>query len=95
MGELKKVHDFWAGRLSKIPSPDPVGDNLAEAAGADKLSEYGTLVTIDNLVKAYPAYKHDDIFNLSLGLVYQLMAINKQRDYIQATAQAMRRGGKN
>ena len=66
-------------------------EQLLEAAGVDRLSEYGSLVTIDSLVKAYPGtYTHDDIFKLNLGLVYQLMAINKTRDHIQATANSLR-----
>ena len=60
-------------------------------AGSKELAKLGPLVVIDTLVKTYPAYKHDDIFNLKLGLVYQLMTISKRRDYITVTAGAMRR----
>lgn len=61
------------------------------AAGGDELKEFGSLVLIDSFVRVYPAYTHDDVFNLSLGLVYQLMAISKRRDYIKLTASAMKR----
>ena len=60
-------------------------------AGVKELNKLGPLVLIDSLVKSYQAYTHDKIFNLSLGMVHKLLEIGKRRDYVTATATAMRR----
>ena len=91
MDGLKKLHNYWRGQLDAIPLADPQGAVFEEMAGSKELAKLGPLVFIDTLVKTYPAYKHDEIFNLKLGLVYQLMTISKRRDYITVTAGAMRR----
>ena len=91
LGGLKRLHNYWSNQLESIPLADPQGAVFEEMAGVKELSKLGPLVVIDSLVKRYPAYKHDDIFNLTLGLVYQLMTISKRRDYITTTAAAMRR----
>ena len=91
MAGLKGLHNFWRGKLDAIPLADPQGAVFEEMAGSKELTKLGPLVIIDTLVKTYPAYKHDDIFNLTLGLVYQLLTIGKRRDYITVTAGAMRR----
>ena len=40
-------------------------------------------MVIDNLVRTYPAYKHDDIFNMSVIEVYRMVLLNAERAYLQ------------
>lgn len=64
-------------------------------AGGEKLLNYGELLTIDNIVRLYPGtYTHDEVFNLNCHFVYQLMAMNKQRNYVETQSQKMRRKSK-
>jgi len=89
--EIATINNYWSRKLESIPVADPESAFYSDAAGADKLKDYGALALIDSLVLKYPAYTHDDIFNLSLGLVYELLCINKQRDAVSAGAARMRR----
>ena len=40
-------------------------------------------MVIDNLVRTYPAYKHDDIFHMSVAEVYRMVLLNAERNYLQ------------
>jgi hypothetical protein len=91
LDDLERIHNFWRAKLGAIPDADPQHKLFADVSGVNRLNEYGALVIIDGLALKYPAYKHDEIFNLDLSLVYQLLAIGKQRDYINHTAAQMRR----
>lgn len=63
-------------------------------AGGEKLLNYGELLTIDTIVRLYPAYNHDQVFNLNVNFVYQLLAMNKQRNYTEVTSNKLRRKSK-
>lgn len=91
MDGLKKLSDYWANKLNEIGDPDPSQKIYEDMAGAGNLQQFGPLVLIDSLVLKYPAYNHDQIFNLSLALVYQLLAIGKQRDAVTRGAASIRR----
>lgn len=67
---------------------------INSAAAGELLDVHGPLMVIDNLVLQYPAYKHDDIFNMNVHIVYELLTITKKRSYINSTALKMRRKSK-
>ena len=63
----------------------------SEQAGIKRLDKHGDLILIDSLVKQYPAYTHDDVFDLEYGFVMALLFMNKESAYIRDTTADMRR----
>ena len=41
-----------------------------------RLDAFGEFYLLDQLTKMYPAYKHADFFNMSLGEVYTIKLMN-------------------
>ncbi len=66
-------------------------NNFAQMAGAKMLEVHGDLLIIDSLVKQYPSYSHDDIFNMEVGFVMALILKAKQEAYITENTQEMLR----
>ncbi len=58
------------------------------------MDKFGSLLLIDNLVKLYPAYDHEQIFRLELDLAYNLLLINKTEAKISSDANVLRRSMK-
>lgn len=57
---------------------------------ADKLfKSFNGLQVIDRLVKSYPAYKHDDIFNFEWIFVHNLLKLDATNQYINSKMQEL------
>ena len=57
--------------------------SASKMAGDEVLNEFGDFMLIDNLVRAYPGtYTHDQVFEMDLVFVYELIYINRVRDYL-------------
>ena len=46
---------------------------------------------IDNIVKMYPAYNHEDVFRMEVKFAYTLLLMNKTEASIQGNANDTRR----
>lgn len=46
------------------------------------LDKHGELVLIDSLVRQYPVYSHDDIFDMEVNLVMSLVLLQKELTYL-------------
>jgi len=53
----------------------------SDLAGGKRLEKHGDLLLIDALVKAYPAYNHDQIFELEYNFAMALILMNKEMAY--------------
>ena len=84
--EVVKISKDWNNYLGSIPETHTQKTkSLAwKAAGGDRLEAFAHLNTVDMLVKAYPAYKHQDIELLSWQMVNNLLAYNKLYSYIMS-----------
>ena len=60
-------------------------------AGAKRLDKYGDFAIIDNLVKLYPNYSHDDIFEMSVVMVHNMILYNKDLSYIESRKEEIQR----
>lgn len=49
------------------------------------------MLLIDNLVKMYPSYTHEDVFRFEVKFAYTLLIINKTEAKIQGEANDTRR----
>ena len=56
-----------------------------------RLEKYGEFNTIDTLVRTYPQYTHDDIFDLPVVMVHNMILYNKDLDYIQSRKEEIQR----
>ena len=50
---------------------------------AERLNKYGEFFLLDQLVKMYPAYKHSDIFDLSVSEVYTIKIMGMESAYLE------------
>ena len=62
--------------LQEVHGTDVVTDLAAELVSSKRLDSFGELYLLDQLVKMYPAYKHDDFFSMSVGEVYTYKLMN-------------------
>jgi len=56
-------------------------------AKASILDKHGEMMLIDSLVKTYPSYTHDDIFNMEVSLAMSLVLINRESKYVSDSTQ--------
>lgn len=74
-----------------MTSEQQENENYAKQADSEKyMKPHGDFVTIDTLVKTYPAYNHDDVFNLTVSEVYSMTLLNRQQAYISSRANEIR-----
>ena len=60
-------------------------------AGAKRLDKYGDFALIDNLVRIYSIYSHDDIFNMDLIMVHNMILYNKELNYVESRKEEIQR----
>ena len=57
---------------------------LYKVAGSARLEKYKYFNLVDQLVKSYPQYSHDDIEQLPYQVVMNLIGYNKEQGYLSA-----------
>ena len=79
--------------MSAIPSSQTQKEasKFAEIAGAKRLEKFGDFLLIDNLVKMYSVYTHEDLFDMEVVMVEQLILMNKTLSYVESNSTDIQR----
>ena len=91
--EVERIEKQFIDNLNAIPqtAQQTKSQILSQASGAKRLERFGDLVLIDQLVKIYPRYSHDDVFDMELVFILELFLLNKTQSYIQSGAYEQQR----
>jgi hypothetical protein len=61
-----------------------------EVAGGERLDKYADFLFIDRIAQQYN-YTHEQVFLLSWDEVLTIIVLNREREYIEYTAQTLKR----
>ena len=90
---IADIEKQFAKQLKKIPSTgtQKTSENYSKMAGAKRLDKYGDFALIDNLVRIYGIYSHDDIFDMSVVMVHNMILYNKDLNYTESRKDEIQR----
>ena len=61
-----------------------------DMAGGERLNKYGDFAYIDQIASSYN-YTHEEVFLLSWDEVLTIIVYNREKNYVEQTAQTLKR----
>jgi len=83
--EVERIEKSFISTLKRIPKSNE--QKKVEGISnmfSKRIDRFGDFAILDQLVKTYTSYTHDDIFNLELVMVHNMILLNKELAYVQS-----------